>query len=444
MINQRLQLFVWLRLVLMLATLLVLVKAMGSGNWLTSSLIFLALGLQVYSLNRWLLRTNHEIARFLEAIRHQDFSQNFSTVQAPRAWRQLYKEFGQVMDDFKNMRAEKEAHSQFLRTVLDFMDAGVLCYKTTGEVVLHNQAFGRHCGVPHLSRMDTLERREPLLAQRLRVLRGGQFEVIGAQSTGSRLLVTVNHFRLLQDDYTIATFKEIDRLVDHTQTEAWIKLMRVLTHEIMNSMTPIVSLAQTLGQGLAEHVPHEQLLPGAQAIGKRSEGLLKFVQVYRHINQQPKARMQNLEVAQLLDSLRVLMEPEMERQAIHFIVDTKTPYLRINADQQLIEQVLINLIKNAIHAVHDADVPTITVVARALEQQVIIDVSDNGCGIEPALISDIFVPFFTTRQGGSGVGLTLSRQIMQLHHGTITVTSQPDMGSTFRLSFPEWERRDEE
>lgn len=220
--------------------------------------------------------------------------------------------------------------------------------------------------------------------------------------------------------------------------KAWQKLLSVLTHEIMNSIAPISSLADTLKNRL-ETLPNSEELDdirlGTETIKRRSEGLLKFASTYRSLNKITHPEVSIVSAAELFENLYQLMEPTLLQKNIVLDIILKDPRLQLSLDVNLIEQVLINLLLNAIEAVKDEDKPYISLQALANNGSPQIKITDNGRGIPPELLENIFIPFFTTRKTGSGVGLTLSKQIMLMHRGNITVQSEEGKGSVFTLQF---------
>ena len=217
-----------------------------------------------------------------------------------------------------------------------------------------------------------------------------------------------------------------------------------MTHEIMNSVAPISSLAHTLKNRLEESIPFldnsngvvEDLELGIDTIKRRSEGLLKFAEVYRNLNKITTPNLKKIYVRDLFENMYQLMQPTLEQKNIEMEIILKDPELCLDADASLVEQVLINLIVNAIDAVKEVVLPRITLTAMELiNKRVLIRISDNGCGMNEELMNNIFIPFFTTKKNGSGIGLSLCKQIMMLHKGNITVQSISDQGTAFILQF---------
>lgn len=444
MLHKRLIYQLFARFGLLLLTLIGLAACLEHTH-----LMFVNLGLAVLAivqtvfLAQFIGHTNSEVARFLLAIRHQDFSQHFNATSRETSLRELYHSFNEVILTFRSLRAEKEGQYQFLQTIIDFMETGILCYGISGKVELMNNAVKSILDIPYMNQITALSIRSPLFWETISRLKTGESEVVnlGTGALEARYLVSVTIFRNMDRDFKLISVQNVSLLLDSAQSEAWKKLMRILTHEIMNSIAPIASLADTLNIRMSESLEQENelktdLQDGLAAIQKRSHGLLKFVEAYRNLNNIPKPQMTTLAVEELLENLYDLMQPEMQRRGIVFTLSLPDIQLYVAADIHLIEQVLINLMKNAMDAVAESITPKISLSAFSLQAgQVQIMVSDNGPGIAPELADQIFVPFFSTRKSGSGVGLSLSREIMQMHKGSISVRTSPLGGAGFVLAF---------
>jgi signal transduction histidine kinase len=253
--------------------------------------------------------------------------------------------------------------------------------------------------------------------------------------------------RIRGNTVKLITLQNIQTELQRQELEAWQNLTRVLRHEIMNSITPISSLTSTLREILDHELIKkdlnyelkaegaEDLRDGLETIENRSKGLIKFIDAYREYTSLPEPKLKTIRVKDLIEKVVQLLKPEFKKKNIHFSSQCDSEYLTLQADEEMIEQVLINLIKNAIEAADHAQEAKIEINGTYTENAVLIEVTDNGPGIIPEAIDRIFVPFFTTKKTGSGIGLALSRQIMQMHNGSLTVVSQPDRKTTFTLRF---------
>ena len=406
-----------------------------------------ALLLLTLELTRYVTRANKELADFLLAVKYRDFSQHFNEAHSNRVLRPLYAAFNQINATFRQLSNEKETHSKYLQTVLELIDTGIISYDAAGQVEWLNEAFKQTLELPHLKNIQALRRRHAVLYDAIQELRPGSPTVVKL-TVGRKtmqLLLSATAFRLQGQPFTLVAFKNVSHALDETETEAWQKLLRVMTHEIMNSVAPIASLADTLHRHLRREIdqvpapprPDPALLDdvaeGISIIRHRSEGLLKFAQVYRDISKITTPLLTTVYVQELFRSIRGLLKPQLEADNIELLVAVQPPDLLLQADSRLLEQLLINLVLNAAYAVREAARPQIQLLAQREEERVVLEVVDNGTGIPPELLDSIFVPFFTTCPNGSGIGLSLTKQIVHLHRGSIRVRSVVGEGTVFRV-----------
>ncbi len=261
------------------------------------------------------------------------------------------------------------------------------------------------------------------------------------------LTIQSTELRIRGTDVKLVTLQNIQPELQKQELEAWQNLTRVLRHEIMNSITPISSLTSTLREILDHDMEKknthyelkeegaEDLREGLSTIENRSKGLIKFIDAYREYTSLPRPKIATVRLKDLIDHVAQLMRTELKKTAINFHYECSSEYLTIQADLEMIEQVLINLLKNAIEALSETENPTLELLGRYDENSVKIEITDNGSGIIKEALEHIFVPFYTTKRTGSGIGLSLSRQIMQMHNGSITVESEPDVKTIFTLRF---------
>ncbi|MDX5418503.1 MAG: PAS domain-containing protein [Hymenobacteraceae bacterium] len=452
MIFKRLEVGIIVRIALLLAMMYVTLHVLTQFTWLqvfSGVLIMLA---QVWELVRYVTRGNNELASFLEAVRLRDFTQQFNENPSNHSLGLLHHAFNQISHTFKQLQIEKEAQFQYMQTILQLIDTGIMAYDEEGNVEWVNDAFKNILGIPYLKSLDSLHKRNPQLHQALLELRPHDNKLLKLKlpQGPTQLLLTATEFTMHQQRLRLVAIKNVNSAVDETETEAWQKLLRVMTHEIMNSVAPIASLADSLGKHLqaareeqeaaGASVADQELLQdteeGIGIIKKRSEGLLRFAQFYRNVNKSQSMLLTNVYVEELLNSIDLLMRPRLQEQGIKLNCQVTSPELTLQGDVNLLEQVLINLILNAARAVQDVPQPQIWLSAGKQENgRIIIEVRDNGIGIPEALMDSIFIPFFTSHKDGSGIGLSLAKHIMLLHKGTIQVESKEGTGTVFSLVF---------
>ncbi len=400
----------------------------------------------IFMLVHYVEKTNRDLARFLDAVKYSDFSQTFMLTGLGSSFNELKTAFNDVIAKFQQARAEKEESFRYLQTVVQHVGIGLLAYDDTGEINLLNSAAKRLLDVTHLKNISQLERRSVALVDTLKSLETGQRSLIKLHRSGEELQLAIytTEFLMHSERYRLVSIQNIGSELAETEMEAWQKLIRVLTHEIMNSVTPLSSLAASANELLRDSITEtnapeaafEDIQIALTTIERRSQGLLKFVNAYRNLTKIPKPNFQVVKLGELLEQLYVLIVGQMAEEGISLEVNVRPASLEITADPELIEQILINLLTNAQHAVTERENPQIQLLGKMDERgHALIEVADNGKGMSRELQSKIFIPFFTTKSGGSGIGLSLSRQIMRLHNGTLTVKSVEGEGTVFTLRF---------
>ena len=416
----------------------------------TSALVLVVAAYQIYALIHFVEKTNRELTRFLLAIRYGDFTQSFSSRGRGRSFDELNTAFSEVVDHLQKIREEKEEQSLYLQTVIQHVGVGLIAFTPEGSVTLINNAAKRILGVNQLVELRSLGRISGELVEVLMKLSSGQKSLVKLEVRGEavQLIVYATEQKLRGQSQMLISIQNIQSELDEKEMEAWQRLVRVLTHEIMNSLTPISSLASTVNGMLRPGTPDgvsqgrlsaetmRDVTGAVETIEKRSQGLLHFVDAYRNLARIPRPTFGIIAVADLFRRVEQLMHERFSAGRIALSTRVEPISLELTADPELIEQVLINLLSNAAEALADRTDGAIAVEGRMGERgRVIIEVTDNGPGIAKDVQERIFIPFFTTKQNGSGIGLSLSRQIMRLHRGSISVSSDPAAKTTFTLRF---------
>ncbi|NIR52269.1 HAMP domain-containing histidine kinase [candidate division KSB1 bacterium] len=404
---------------------------------------------QIYSLIHYVEKTNRDLKRFLLTIKHEDFSQTFLGQGLGSTFDELKAAFNDIIQKFHEARAEKEEHFRYLQTVVQHVGIGLIAFTGDGKVALLNNAAKKLLKIPRLKNIQHLERYSQPLVEKLFKLRSGQKALVKIEVKNELLQLAINttEFRMRDQNYTLVSLQNIQSELEEKELEAWQNLIRVLTHEIMNSVTPIASLASTVNELLnsnGENGVEEFVSPDVKndihgamhTIQKRSDGLLHFVDAYRDLARLPKPKFQIFGVMDLLQRVEKLMAVEISEKSIGLDIRVIPESLELTADPQLIEQILINIVKNAIQALNGKPDARIELLSKIDDGgRIIIQVKDNGPGIPQDMQEKIFIPFFTTKEDGTGIGLSLSRQIMRLHKGSISVHSKSKDGTVFTLRF---------
>ncbi|MDN3583326.1 sensor histidine kinase [Mucilaginibacter flavus] len=401
----------------------------------------------VIEMIRFQKKAQDEVNQFVESIHYRDFSRHFDVRKAPNELKPLRKGFNDINTTFKLISRERETQYHYLQKILELVDTGILSYEEdTGNISWINEAFKKLLSIPYLKTIQSLEKREPDLYQELIRLKPGESNIITITRNQQlvKILITASLMRSDEKLYKLIAFQNVSEALDETESKAWSKLLNVMTHEIMNSVAPISSLADTLKNRLQspeitesmDGSDLEDLELGIDTIKRRSDGLLKFTESYRSLNKITKLDRDKVLVRNLFENLNSLMRPTLEKKNIELEIILRDPALAVEADINLIEQVMINLLVNAIEAVKDREEPRITLSAEAQSgSKTLVKITDNGMGMPHELLDKIFIPFFSTKKTGSGIGLSLCKQIMLLHKGNIQVQSTEGKGSSFILQF---------
>ena len=405
---------------------------------------------QIYSLINYVQKTTRDLTRFLESIKYSDFSQTFKDDGRGSSFTGLKKALTDVMNAFRKTRAEKEEHYRYLQTVVQHVGIGLIAFQPNGDVELINTAAKRLLRSSQLKNIKSLQTLSKPLVETLFKLKPRERALVKVEDENELLHLALYsaEFKLRGQKYSLVSIQNIHSELEEREIEAWQKLIRVLTHEIMNSITPIASLASTINDLIREsyaiQVSGEKINTesfndihhASQTIQKRSQGLLHFVDAYRNLALVQQPNFQIFPVRELFSRVEKLMQTNIKNKGIHFESRIDPKSLELTADPELIEQVLINLLLNALQAVDGRKEARIKLEASLDGRgRIVIQVKDNGPGISPENMEKIFIPFFSTKEGGSGIGLSLSRQIMRLHHGSISVHSELNAETIFTLRF---------
>ena len=384
---------------------------------------------------------------FFEAVKYRDFSRWFPEDRGPKDIRFLYTGFNEINRTIKEINSKNEAQYVYLQKILEMVDIGIIAYNLeTGNVLWSNDSFGEILDIPSFKNIKFVENRKPELYNTVfeTYHREPNSISIALQNDSIKILISDTVFQVDDDAFKLIVIQDIDNTLNKNESESWKKLLSVMTHEIMNSIAPISSLADTLQRNLQlaieqpneSHLELEDLNAGIKTIKNRSEGLLQFAKTYRSLSKVTNLNLQRIKISELFGNIQLLMEPSIKAKNINIEFDITPPKLELDIDTHLIEQVLINLILNAVDAVKDQANAKIKVIAtQNPNRDIIIKVYDNGSGIPQDILENIFVPFFTSKATGSGIGLSLCKQIMLLHKGRIIVKSIEGEGSVFSLVF---------
>jgi two-component system nitrogen regulation sensor histidine kinase NtrY len=404
----------------------------------------------------YLNKVNRDLTRFFQSFRFSEDVARFNGEATDSIFKNLYEELNRISEAFRQERHEKEKEHLFFKNTIDHIGVGILAFDREKRVELHNKSLLKQLGLKALNHLDRIDDIRKGLSRRLENLQPGQQEVIRIPASGYSSLVSAGNLEFLasarefksdRKSIKLISFQDIRQEIEERESEAWQKLLRIITHEIMNSVSPINLLTASLieiyeMEGKArtasdiDDAAIEKTLLGLHTIKKRGQGLAALINTYKSLRNIPPPAFTDFGMARLLEHLKQLFQPQMNKQGIHLKTKIFPEELKVYGDEKLIEQVCINLINNSVDALQGTDHPCISISAGLIEKRPTLSVSDNGKGIREEEMDQIFVPFYTGHEGGTGLGLPLCRQIMNLHRGSIKVWSDPGIRTVFSLTFP--------
>ncbi|MEZ5039708.1 MAG: HAMP domain-containing sensor histidine kinase [Saprospiraceae bacterium] len=430
-----------IRLGILLLLILGIALSLENGFHLTTGFGVLLCGILIVNLFNYVDQTNKDLANFFESIQYNDFNTTGSGRHRGDSFGNLHDGFNLINRKFRDIRAEKEANHQFLQTVVEHVEVGLLCIDEEGEVVLMNKALQRLIRKSYLVNLKGLKKIDEHLWEAITQLKPGDRELLKLNIDNRLMQIAVRAIDLIlnKENLRLISFQNIQSELEAQELVAYQKLIRILTHEIMNSVAPIASLSSTVNDVIADK---DQLAPdyiqmiknAVRVIKKRSEGLLDFTETYRSLTRIPPPNFQIVSGEALLEELQTLFKPDLDSKKITLNLHLPPSPVTFQGDPNLLEQVLINLLKNAADSLVDRDHPTIDLyLQKTPDDKVIFRVVDNGNGIPQDMMDQIFVPFFTTKDEGSGIGLSLSRQIIRLHKGELELQSVEGEGTVVTI-----------
>lgn len=412
-----------------------------------AALIFLIIILSIRNIINFTTRRYSEMDRFFESVKYRDFTQWFNEDSGPKDIRKLHKGFNSINETIKKVNKEKEVQYLYLQKILELVDTGIIAFNIeSGKVLWVNDSFNELLNIPNIKNIEFVKKRNPKIFRDVFEADhvNGNTISIDSETDKTKILISNSSFMVKDEKFKLVVLQNIENTLNQNQAEAWNKLLRVMTHEIMNSIAPISSLAETLQTKIQASLENpndyeidvNDLYLGIDSIRNRSEGLMKFANTYRGLNKIDHLNLSNTSVEVLFESISNLLQPSLDSKNIEMLFHLDNPGLQIEMDTALIEQVLINLIKNSIEACKDVESPLITIAAeKNIDGIAMIKITDNGTGIPEELLDKIFIPFFSTKKNGSGIGLSLCQQIMFLHKGKIKINSIENSGTAIQLIF---------
>jgi signal transduction histidine kinase len=413
--------------------------------------------LQVYFLIRYVNNTNYSLVKFLDALKTEDYSVYFSPTKKGDSFAKVYDDFNLIIKIFKRNKIEKEAQYKYFKYILEHVNLGIISInkgdlfkeQADSELLFLNKAACDILQQPQHKYWHRIAKNLPWFEEEVKKLSEGGKSLVdfGDDLIRKQLSLEVIEIQLLNAPYLIIAFQDIRSEIEQKEIEAWHNLIRILAHEMLNSFTPVSSLASTIKSmtesedggtidlsELDDEDIHD-INMAATTIKKRSDGLLVFVKDYRTISNVPIPKLHPVNVKKFLSEILLLMSANAKEAQVEIKILPIPANATIRIDRKLIEQVLINLINNSIHALEGVKNPLIKLSCIVEQEKTLIMVSDNGKGIEENIMNQIFIPFYTTKKNGSGIGLSLSKNILKKHSGNLLVSSEVGLNTTFTLIF---------
>lgn len=447
MVSRRLAIRVTVLLAVLFATLLALAYLIVDTHLMVvTGLLSVAAVIEAWLVLRTVHRTNRELVRFLDGIRYDDFQQSFTIAPLGPSFAELKAAFDRVMTRFRDTRLEREAERRYLEALVEHVPVAILAIREDGAVELLNNAARRLLDAPAATTLDDLVRYGAAFQRDLSQSRAGARAVTRIEIDGvhRQLILSTTQLIVTASPIRLVTLQDIQSELDSSELSAWQDMAQILSHEILNSLTPIASIARTADEmvdELAARAPAGDELIGdlhdaVATLARRSDRLMRFVSSYRTFTQMPPPSLRPLPLVEYFRRLERLLATEWEGRGIELHLGAPAGGLTVMADDSLLDQALINLLRNAADAAAASDRPQVWLDARLSDGgRPVIEIGDNGPGVDQALGDKIYLPFFTTKPEGSGIGLALARQVMLVHKGAISAGPRPGGGARFRLTF---------
>ena len=368
---------------------------------------------------------------FFAAIKYEDFTRRFVEDDVDV---ELKEAFNRILGKFQDASAEREVQAVYLETVVRHVPVPFIAARSDWTLSLVNNPARRLTGIPALRHFYQLAELDPQLPELMQSIAPGSQQLLQTKlrDVPAELRVSVSEIRIAGETERLYSIENLSGELTARESSAWRNLIRVLTHEIMNTLTPVASLAQTAATMLDERDATDEIREAVTTIARRSEGLMNFVSRYRELLTVPQPDLERIRVLDALNGVVSLMSSELD--GVDVVVSVLPDSLEIHADRQLLDQVLVNLVKNAADALRASASPELLLRGKLDMGRTQIRVRDNGPGITDDAIDQVFIPFFTTKREGSGIGLSLCRQIMTAHRGEIVLESDAG-GTTVSLLF---------
>ncbi len=435
------------RVLLLTATALGLAFTAVKTWYLLLFFSIVALAGQVYDLIRFINSTNRKIAYFFDAIKNEDFTLRFPERVTIKSFKELNQSLNRVNGLIQEVHLQLQVREKYYQEILKQANIGIMTFNEKGHILFSNPTLEKLFNYSPLNHIKQLRQIDPKLHQVFESFRPFERKLFQLTNEREQIHLALKSTQVVLDEkpLLLVVVQDINEELDEKETESWIRLIRVLTHEIMNTITPITSISESIlkyyykgNDEIVEQLDKDKIKSaarGLEVIKNQGNDLMGFVQSYRSFLNFPKPDKKIVDAKKLFEKVQVLMQLDLE-DGIEIKWIQLSENLEFFIDEKQLTQVLINLVKNAIHSLENQPSGLIEVIAGInAKNRKYIAIKDNGPGIPEDMMDEIFVPFFTTKEKGTGVGLSLSRQIIQLHGGSLKLYSEPNVETTFTLTF---------
>lgn len=423
--------------------------AISNGHYFLGVTLFVLLVIQTVLLINYMNQTNRKIAHLFDSIKNEDFTFSFSEEVKPKSLKALHQSLNRVNKLIQNTQIKNRTQETYYQEILKQANIGILAINSAGHILFSNLTAKKILNTNQLSHIRQLEKIDTAFFDFLSESKAIDKKLVQLTNERETIQLTLKSTEITLDGKTLKliTIQDINSELDEKETDSWMKLIRVLTHEIMNSVAPITSISESIlnyyktenGEAAVKHIDESRIkntVKGLEVIKNQGNDLMSFVQSYRSFLSIPVPDKKIIIVEKLLEKVKVLAGQVVGFDNISFQIDSTVDNLEIFADEKQITQILINLSKNAIQSMAGKTDGILTFTSGiSADKGKYIAIKDNGPGIPQEIVDQIFIPFFTTKSDGTGIGLSLSKKIMQLHGGNITLQSMPTQETVFTLVF---------
>ncbi len=445
MISKNFYLLVVYRVLLISSSALGMGYFFYKGQYIWCVLLFLILIAQTVFLIRIVNHTNRKIAYFFESLRNEDFTIRFPEEGEIAPLRELNERMNMLNGMIQKTHLSNKTQEQYYQEIIKQADIGIMTINDKGHILISNPTVEKllnHRPLNHIKQLLQVDESLYDLFSQLRPFDRKLFQLTNERER-TQLAIKAKAISLNKQDLLLVVIQDIHQELDEKETDSWVRLIRVLTHEIMNTITPITSISESILRYFSsddkvtlDESKIKNTAKGLQVIKEQGTDLMEFVQSYRTLLNVPAPDKSIIHVKKLLEKVQVLMSQNLAKNNVNFEVFCDPESLEIYGDEKQLIQVLLNLGKNAIQALsHHENGKIIITAGTGQNGSNFIEVRDNGPGISPDMIDEVFVPFFTTKKEGTGIGLSLSKQVLQLHGGSLKVRSTPNEETAFVLNF---------